>query len=83
MMNEMICATAIYYFDSENVTPSHLYFRGHVTPFLKERLNGGQASCKWFEQVLGTSLQGDSEALQNHGEVETRVGRLIAFPSVL
>lgn len=26
-MNERICATALYYLDGENVTPSHLSFR--------------------------------------------------------
>lgn len=32
MLNEMICATALYYYDCENITDSHLAFRQTVDP---------------------------------------------------
>lgn len=31
-MNEHICASALYYYDEDNITPSYLAFREHVEP---------------------------------------------------
>jgi hypothetical protein len=86
-MNEHICATALYYLDSDNITPSHLSFRMQTRPDINQeddRFMVGQDSYKWLERVYGTTLgSGDSSALQNYGSVETREGRLLAFPNVL
>lgn len=87
-MNERICATALYYLDSENVTTSHLSFRMQ-TPY---DINGnfedvGQDAYHYLERVYGTSLGPslgvDDSCLQNYGSVETCQGRLLAFPNVL
>lgn len=87
-MNERICATALYYLDSENVTPSHLSFRMQ-TSYYQDDLQeiAGQDAYNWLERVYGTAL-GPAGAvtnacLQSYGSVETRQGRLLAFPNLL
>ncbi|EKJ69289.1 hypothetical protein FPSE_10542 [Fusarium pseudograminearum CS3096] len=81
-MNEHIVGTALYYLDSENMTSSSLAFRMQTTYDqwdLQEKV--GQDSYSWLEQVYGTDLNGGS-CLQQYGRVETKEGRLLAFPNV-
>jgi hypothetical protein len=86
-MNEYICATALYYLDSENVTSNSLHFRMQTSVEVNEEegFQVGQSAYHWLEAVYGTELGGASQApcLQNYGSVETRQGRLLAFPNVL
>lgn len=83
-MNEHICATALYYLESENITSSSLSFRMQTDSYLNDDISVGQDSYSWLEQIYGTSLSpGQSPSLQNYGSVETRQGRLLAFPNVL
>ena len=82
-MNERICATALYYLDSDNVTSSSLSFRMQTSDELYQDISIEQGSQSWLEQILGTSLVDDGVCLQNYGSVETRQGRLLAFPNVL
>lgn len=87
-MNERICATALFYLDSENVTPSHLSFRMQ-TSYDQDELQelADQDQYNWLERVYGTPLsntfEGSNACLQHYGSVETRQGRLLAFPNVL
>ncbi|KAH7355962.1 hypothetical protein BKA66DRAFT_574864 [Pyrenochaeta sp. MPI-SDFR-AT-0127] len=83
-MNEHICATALYYLDSENITDSSLSFRMQTSAYTNSEkgYSVGQDSYHWMEQIYGTSLGGNSPCLQNYGSVDTRQGRLLAFPNV-
>ncbi len=83
-MNEHIVATALYYLDSENTTTSSLSFRMQTSAYLRERdeYSVGQDSYHWMQSVYGTHL-GSGACLQNFGSVETKEGRLLAFPNVL
>lgn len=81
-MNEHIVGTALYYLDSENVTSSYLKFRMQTSSYqddLQDKL--GQDSYSWVEQVYGAGMSG-GECLQQYGSVETKEGRLLAFPNV-
>ncbi|KAL1410416.1 hypothetical protein Q8F55_004427 [Vanrija albida] len=84
--NERICATGLYYYDNENITPSHLSFRG-VTDgeALSEALTGALQSeysdHRQLESVFFCDPQG--EAVIDVGSVLTKQGRLLAFPNVL
>ncbi len=84
-MNEHIVATALYYLDSENVTPSQLSFRMATSPSqddLQEQV--GQDLYRAYEYIYGTRLGfNDSETVQTYGSVNTPEGRLLAFPNVL
>ncbi|KAF1973741.1 hypothetical protein BU23DRAFT_580213 [Bimuria novae-zelandiae CBS 107.79] len=81
-MNERICATALYYLDSENITTSTLSFRMRTSEELREDISIEQGAFGWLEQIWGTGLADDDPCLQNYGSVETRQGRLLAFPNV-
>ncbi|KAL5610420.1 hypothetical protein FOBRF1_006537 [Fusarium oxysporum] len=84
-MNEYIVGTALYYRDSENVTPSHLHFRMQTDPYQNEDWNVGQNNFSWMERVYGTRLGNSSygnDCIHQYGSVETKQGRLLAFPSV-
>lgn len=86
-MNEKIAATALYYIDSENVTPSNLTFKCQTSSYFQDDVRADQDQYNWLERVFGTSL-GHSNGLpdaciQNYGEVKTPQGRLLAFPNVL
>jgi hypothetical protein len=83
-MNERICATALYYLDSSNISPSELSFRMQTSAYISDEFDVGQDSYHWMQQIYGTTLSGGGgPCLQNYGSVETREGRLLAFPNVL
>lgn len=87
-LNEHICGTALYYLDSENITDSHLAFRMKTSSDLgiyDSKYHVGQQSFSWMESVFGTTFgSGSGDAcLQNYGSVQTRQGRLLAFPNTL
>lgn len=83
-MNERICATALFYLDSENVTDSHLSFRMQTDSYLSDTIRAGQDQFNYLERVYGTGLkQYNAACLQNYGDVKTPQGRLLAFPNVL
>lgn len=84
LLNEKICATALYYLDSENVTDSSLSFRMHTSYEQDELQNDvGQDSYHWLECNYGTNLAGfNGSCIQNYGSVNTPEGRLLAFPNV-
>jgi len=80
-LNEHICATALYYYDSENITDSYLAFRTCVDS------GGGRANISYEQgdfdpiDLLYNALNGEP-AIQERGRVLTREGRLLAFPNV-
>ncbi|ENH75536.1 hypothetical protein FOC1_g10005510 [Fusarium oxysporum f. sp. cubense race 1] len=67
-MNEKIAATALYYFDSENVTPSRLSFRMQTSSV--------------YGTDLGAQGGFARSCVQSYGDVGTPEGRLLAFPNV-
>ncbi|KAG9256854.1 uncharacterized protein F5Z01DRAFT_672086 [Emericellopsis atlantica] len=85
-MNERICATALYYVDSENIEASTLSFRMPTSSYISDDMQAGQDSYHWLELVHGASLGASrglaGSCLQTYGEIETRQGRVLAFPNV-
>lgn len=82
-MNERICATALYYLDSENITESSLSFRMRTPEYIQDESGFmvGQDSYQWLQYVYGVLLSGPSSNVQNFGSVTTNEGRLLAFPN--
>lgn len=80
-LNERIAATALFYYDSDNITDSALAFR---TCANKEDLS----TEGFYEQsdVLGIGralgIDPDGNILQELGQVSTRAGRALFFPNV-
>lgn len=89
-LNEHICATALFYYDSENVTNSCLKFRTTAGREQGWRPAGLFDSYDWFshEQDDTTSIRrafgidADGDVMQNIGQVDTRPGRALFFPNV-
>ncbi|KAH6951398.1 hypothetical protein DER45DRAFT_587207 [Fusarium avenaceum] len=85
-MNEKIAATALYYVDSENITSSRLSFRMQTSYYLNDDIHTSQGQFVYAESVYGTLLEGYSGTAgscnQSYGDVETKEGRLLAFPNV-
>ncbi|KAL1405734.1 hypothetical protein Q8F55_007404 [Vanrija albida] len=88
-MNERICATALYYYDCENVTESRLAFRAVCD---REEMCANyqydQSEFEGFKQhydVDPDDFSGNPEPtgkLLELGDVVTREGRLLVFPNV-
>ncbi|MEU7723198.1 DUF4246 domain-containing protein [Streptomyces tibetensis] len=76
MLNERIVSTAIYYWDSENITESRLSFRAALDdPDYEQNDDNG------LREVYGLE---DEDALnQMLGSASTPAGRCLAFPNVL
>ncbi|KAH7347336.1 hypothetical protein B0T11DRAFT_359664 [Plectosphaerella cucumerina] len=80
-MNEHICATALYYYDNENITPSHLAFRTVANEEDLQLELGYEQSD--FHSINGTfAIDADGNTLQDIGRTLTPEGRLLAFPNV-
>ncbi|KAK2462935.1 hypothetical protein APHAL10511_005133 [Amanita phalloides] len=80
-MNEHICASAIYYYDSENITTSSLAFRQQSEDDKSEDIGYEQEHHRWLTEVFGCRQRGPT--VQNVGSVDTNQGRLITFPNIL
>ena len=80
--NEHICATALYYYDSDNITPSSLSFRHQVD---EETANTGihysQDDHGRLKAIFG--CQNEDAAVQYIGSIDTCEGRLLTFPNIL
>ncbi|KAM6511912.1 hypothetical protein FALCPG4_016899 [Fusarium falciforme] len=55
-----------------------------TSAYTDENFEVSQGNFRWMEQVYGTRLGGGGGGvcLQNYGSVETKQGRLLAFPNV-
>ncbi|KAG5634945.1 hypothetical protein H0H81_000256 [Sphagnurus paluster] len=80
-LNEHICASAIYYYDSENITSSRLAFRQQSSAEEAAVIDYQQDHHDWLTAVFG--CESDGPAVQNIGSVETREGRLLVWPNIL
>ncbi|KAH8596102.1 hypothetical protein B0O99DRAFT_686151 [Bisporella sp. PMI_857] len=79
-LNEHICATALYYYDQENVTESHLAFRQSIDA---EEMTMKPPQNEWSSLEEYYGIQNEEAALQVLGKVNTRPDRLLAFPNVI
>ncbi|TRV78284.1 DUF4246 domain-containing protein [Streptomyces sp. 130] len=76
MLNERIVSTALYYWDSENITESRLSFRTAV-----EEPEYEQSDDDGVRGVYG--LENEGPLNQVLGSASTPAGRCLAFPNVL
>ncbi|KAH8170705.1 WD40 repeat 2 [Sarocladium implicatum] len=87
MMNEHICATALYYYDSDNITDSRLDFRTRAN---REELHmnidyeqsDDYSIQRTFAMDLNPGGKPSNSAVQNVGSVLTRPGRALFFPNL-
>ncbi|KAH8824007.1 hypothetical protein DL96DRAFT_1616083 [Flagelloscypha sp. PMI_526] len=76
MLNERIVSTGIYYYDSSNITPSHLAFRTgiHAPEY------HGQNDSVCMDWLYGLTY--DSELVEERGSVPTEENTCIGFPNI-
>uniref|UniRef100_A0A8H7KEU2 Uncharacterized protein n=1 Tax=Bionectria ochroleuca TaxID=29856 RepID=A0A8H7KEU2_BIOOC len=80
-LNEHICATALFYYDSDNITDCHLAFRTRADrEEMVCNLDYAQNDDHFIERTFSIDPQGST--LQNVGAVLTRPGRSLFFPNV-
>lgn len=81
-LNEHICATAIYYYDCENITKSRLAFRRQCSEDEAQEMKGAQNGVhEWLGQIYGCA--NGFPRVQKAGSVLCREGRLVTFPNIL
>ncbi|KAL1603742.1 hypothetical protein SLS60_005332 [Paraconiothyrium brasiliense] len=80
-LNEHICASALYYYDSNNITDSYLSFREATSSEWLGDKPYEQSDHTHFERLY--DVENDGPAVQELGSVLTREGRLLTFPNVL
>ncbi|KAI8935769.1 hypothetical protein NX059_007289 [Plenodomus lindquistii] len=79
-LNEHIVATALYYYDNDNITDSELSFRTKVdAEGFTEDLGYEQGDYEGIEKIFGIHHQQDH--FQELGSVLTKEDRFIAFPN--
>ncbi|KAF8625748.1 hypothetical protein AX17_006774 [Amanita inopinata Kibby_2008] len=79
-LNEHICATALYYYDSENISTSCLAFRQQSSAEDVFNIRYQQDYHRWLGDVFGCEQEGPP--VQDVGTVNTKEGRLLTFPNV-
>ncbi|KAJ6109415.1 hypothetical protein N7486_001650 [Penicillium sp. IBT 16267x] len=87
-LNEHICATAIYYYDSENITESTLAFRQRADEDAIQEVYYHQGRHEFLQQIYGfgphvDGYSDDAQITQDLGGVICRQGRLLTFPNIL
>ncbi|KAH9860678.1 hypothetical protein J1614_012010 [Plenodomus biglobosus] len=79
-LNEHIVATALYYYDNDNITDSQLHFRTKVdAEHFSENLGYEQNDHGGIEKIFG--IENEQEPFQDLGSVLTKEDRFIAFPN--
>ncbi|KAF2687654.1 hypothetical protein K458DRAFT_331850 [Lentithecium fluviatile CBS 122367] len=79
-LNEHICATALYYYDSENVTDSRLAFR---QSYDTDAVSWKAAQNEFASTLAYYGIEEGGDSILELGSVLTRQGRLLAFPNIL
>ncbi|KAJ5988379.1 hypothetical protein N7481_003589 [Penicillium waksmanii] len=83
--NERIAASAIYYYDNENITPSNLSFRQRASCDFEEP-SYEQDRHEFIQAVYGfdeANSRGETNITQELGGIKCDEGRLITFPNTL
>lgn len=79
-LNEHIVATALYYYDNENITDSYLSFRTKVdAEDFSQSIGYEQNDFAGIAKIFG--VFNDESNVQEIGAVLTREGRLVVFPN--
>ena len=80
-LNEHICASALYYYDSENISDSYLSFRQATDAEWLEQKPYEQNDHEHLSMLYG--VESSSSTAQELGSVLTRENRVLTFPNVL
>ncbi|KAF7301061.1 hypothetical protein MIND_00670000 [Mycena indigotica] len=76
MLNERIVASAIYYYDEDNITESRLEFRVTTSPPVYHEQDDELCSKVLY------GMERETHCLQSLGSIETKSGRVLAWPNI-
>ncbi|KAM0428277.1 hypothetical protein ACHAPT_007178 [Fusarium lateritium] len=80
-LNEHICATALYYYDCENITDCHLDFRTLANE--EDLMMGLGYEQDDHDSIMRTfDIDSRGDTVQNIGSVLTRQDRMLFFPNL-
>jgi hypothetical protein len=80
-LNERICATALFYYDSDNITDCHLDFRTKADrEHMMMELDHEQSDHSSIERTFNIASM--DHTMQDVGSVLTRPGRALFFPNL-
>ncbi|GLB36554.1 putative protein of unknown function (DUF4246) [Lyophyllum shimeji] len=79
-LNEHICASAVYYYDSDNITTSRLAFRQQSSTDGVDDFVYPQNDHDFMEEIFGCEA---NDSVQDIGTVNTPEGRLLTWPNIL
>lgn len=79
-LNEHIVATSLFYYSQSNIGTSNLAFRQVIKDDGMD-LEYEQSQYAGIEECLG--IENNEPAITNLGAVQTKTGRLLAFPNVI
>ncbi|KAF5702478.1 hypothetical protein FMUND_13478 [Fusarium mundagurra] len=80
-LNEHMCATVLFYYDSNNITESRLSFRTHADrDNLRDRLSYSQGDHHGIESIFAIKAKGDK--MQDLRSVMTQQGRALFSPNI-
>ncbi|KAH6893499.1 hypothetical protein B0T10DRAFT_400799 [Thelonectria olida] len=80
-LNERICATALYYYDSDNITECHLDFRTAANAeYLSANFRYQGTTEDMMQRIF--AIRPDADTIQDIGSVLTRPDRMLFFPNV-
>ncbi|KAJ5787524.1 hypothetical protein N7457_002514 [Penicillium paradoxum] len=86
-LNERICATALYYYDSENITESVLRFRHRADHEAANEISYEQQRHEFIHQVFGFPqfewIDQLETITQDLGGVVCKEDRLLTFPNIV
>ncbi|KAI1394262.1 uncharacterized protein F4822DRAFT_43229 [Hypoxylon trugodes] len=78
-LNDRIVATALYYYDMENITESRLEFHQYMDA---QEFGMGLPQGEWESAARWLGVDNDSSPFGPLGIVTSKIGRLLAFPNV-
>ncbi|KAF9469551.1 hypothetical protein BDZ94DRAFT_1316716 [Collybia nuda] len=81
LLNERICATAIYCYDRSNISKSYIAFRQQSNTKSAEKIVCPPSQRDWLKAVFGCEDKGP--AVQDVGVIHINEGRLITWPNIL
>ncbi|KAH7110511.1 hypothetical protein B0J13DRAFT_489695 [Dactylonectria estremocensis] len=82
-LNEHICATALFYYDNDNITESRLAFRTSANAEdLRMGLRYDQNDYYSIERTFAIRPRTPDDNIQEIGSILTREGRAIIFPNL-
>lgn len=79
--NEHICASALYFFEMNNIESIHMEYRQISDTSVFQDVNYERGDTIWLEEIFG--LKHDKPPVQEVGYIDCPQGRMVTWPNTL